>query len=150
MHKSVIKRSQLKSRIILYMRRTAITLAAAALLLAPAALRCSPSGLGRSIAMSRLITPNNDNRNDTFVFRCYNPRDAAVEAKIYDLAGREIATMRLKHRSNGIPAVIDNTTGEYYDFEWNPNSGGHRPGGVYIYQVRLENTVYKGTVTVIR
>jgi hypothetical protein len=131
--------------------RTAFTLMAALLPLAPLNLFCSPSGLGRSVAMSKLVTPNGDNRNDTFIFRCYNPRDAAVEAKIYDLAGREIALMRLRHRStDAVPPVVDNASGVYYDFEWNPNSGGHYPGGVYIYQVRMENRVYKGTLTIIR
>lgn len=121
--------------------RTAISLTAAALLLAPVAAICSSSGLGESRVLNRLVTPNGDNRNDTFVFRCYNPRDAAVEAKIYDLAGREIAIMRLK--SIG-------TTDYFYNYEWNPNSGGHHPGGVYIYQVRVETKVYKGTITIIR
>lgn len=116
----------------------------------PLAVFCSPSGLGRSIALNKLVTPNGDKLNDSFIFRCYNPRDAAIEAKIYDLSGREVAAMRLKQRSQGIYPVIPSTSGEYYDLEWDPNAGGHKPGGVYIYQIRLETTVYKGTVVVIR
>jgi len=133
------------------MRRSFLLLmAAAALILAPAAPLRSASGLGRSIAMNKLVTPNGDGKNDTFIFRCYNPRDAAIDAKIFDLAGRQVAAMRLKQRSSGIPAAIDNATGEYYDLEWNPNTGGRKPGGVYLYQVRIETSVIKGTVTVIR
>ncbi|OGR68601.1 MAG: hypothetical protein A2081_03395 [Elusimicrobia bacterium GWC2_61_19] len=116
-------------------------LMAALLTLAPVAALCSPSGLGQSVALNKLVTPNGDHRNDAFVFRCYNPRDAVVEARIYDLAGREIAQMRL--RSVG-------TADYFHNYEWDPNAGGHHPGGIYIYQIRLENKVYKGTITVIR
>lgn len=124
------------------MRRSCIFLiAAAALVLAPAAPSYSTSGLGRSIAMNKLVTPNGDKKNDTFIFRCYNPRDAAVDAKIYDLAGREVAAMALLPGSH---------SDFFYTFSWDPNAGGHKPGGVYIYQIRIETSVYKGTVAVIR
>ncbi|MEK7721824.1 MAG: gliding motility-associated C-terminal domain-containing protein [Elusimicrobiota bacterium] len=124
----------------------------AALALLPAAAFCGASALGQSIALNRLITPNGDKKNDTFIFRCHNPRDSGIEAKIYDLSGREVATMTMKQRSNGINLGItrDDISGVYFDLEWNPNSGGHHPGGVYIYQVRLETKVYKGTIAVIR
>ncbi len=121
-----------------------------AALLAPGAVWPAASVLGSSAALNRLVTPNGDGRNDTFVFRCHNPTDAGVEAKIFDLAGREVALMRLKQRSNGVPPVADNVSGIYYDLEWDPNSGGRRPGGVYMYQVRVESKVYKGTIIVIR
>jgi len=124
----------------------------AALAFSPAAAFCSASALGQSIALNRLVTPNGDHRNDTFIFRCFNPRDSAVEGKIFDLSGREVAIMRLKHRSNGVNSsiAIDNNSGIYYDLEWNPNSGGRHQGGTYIYQVRLETKVFKGTFVVIR
>lgn len=124
----------------------------AALALSPAAAFCAASALGQSIALNKLVTPNGDSKNDTFIFRCHNPRDSAVEGRIYDLSGREVAVMRLKQRSNGVGAstAVDNTSGIYYDLEWNPNSGGRNPGGVYVYQVRLETKVFKGTIVVIR
>lgn len=114
---------------------------AAALLFPPPAAFCSASALGLSYPLNRLVTPNGDGRNDTFVFRCSNPRDAGVDAKIYDLAGREIAIMRLKRSG---------TADFYYDFEWDPNSGGRAPGGTYVYQVQVEKKVYKGTLVVVR
>lgn len=124
------------------MRRSCLFLiAAAALLLAPAAPLYSTSGLGRSIAMNKLVTPNGDGKNDKFIFRCYNPKDAAIEAKIYDLAGREVAVMVL---------LPSDHSDFFYNFSWDPNAGGHKPGGVYIYQVRIGTSVLKGTVTVIR
>lgn len=121
----------------------------AALTFAPAAAFCSASSLGLSAPMNRFITPNGDKRNDTFIFRCHNPRYAQVEGRIYDTSGREVAKLSLKQRDNGDPAIpVD--SGMYYDLEWNPNSGGKAPGGVYIYQVLLETKVYKGTIVVIR
>lgn len=121
----------------------------AALALSPAAAFCAASALGQSIALNKLVTPNGDKKNDTFIFRCHNPRDSDVEGKIYDLSGREVAVMRLKQRSELIPFPAV-STGIYYDLEWNPNSGGRSPGGVYVYQVRLETKVFKGTLVVIR
>jgi hypothetical protein len=120
-----------------------------ALLLVPAAVFGSASALGQSVALNRMVTPNGDGRNDTFIFRCHNPRDSGVEAKIFDLAGREVALMRLKQRSTGSPPA-PSASGEYYDFEWNPNSEGKKKGGVYVYQVSVETSVYKGTIVVIR
>lgn len=136
----------------MYMKLCARTLRLfAALALAPAAAFSAASSLGQSVAVNRLITPNGDNRNDTFVFRCYNPSDLAVEGKIYSMAGSEIASMRLKQRSDGLsPAVTASATGIYYDLEWDPNAGAKKPGGIYLYQVRAGNSVYKGTIAVIR
>ncbi len=119
----------------------AIFLSAAALLLGPLTVVCAPSKLGQSYPVNKLVTPNGDGFNDTFVFRCYNPRDAAIDARIYDVSGREAGSMRLK--SAGLSDF-------YYTYEWDPNSGGRSPGGVYIYQISVEKNVYKGTVVVIR
>ncbi len=98
----------------------AIFLSAAALLLGPLTVVCAPSKLGQSYPVNKLVTPNGDGFNDTFVFRCYNPRDAAIDARIYDVSGREAGSMRLK--SAGLSDF-------YYTYEWDPNSGGRSPGG---------------------
>ncbi len=133
------------------MTRKAFTLRLmAALLLAPAAAFCAASALGQSKPLNRLVTPNHDGYNDTFIFRCYNPRDAAIDARIYNLSGMEIGSMSLKQRYTAGPPAAQYIYGEYYDLQWDPNSGGPQPGGAYIYQIRLETTVYKGTVVVIR
>src|SRR3990167_4651109 len=76
----------------------------AALALSPVAAYCAASALGQSIALNKLVTPNGDGKNDTFIFRCHNPRDSDVEGRVYDLSGREVASMRLKQRSSG-PAL---------------------------------------------
>ena len=102
---------------------------------------CAVVRQGQSVALSRTVTPNGDNRNDTFIFKCYNPKQAAVTGRIYDLKGAEVAVMKL---------IIASTSNYYYVLEWNPNSGGNAPGGVYLYQVVMEDQVFNGAVAVIR
>ena len=121
----------------------------AALLLAPAAAFCAASSLGRSVPLNKLVTPNGDHMNDTFIFRCYNPKDSAIEAKIFNVAGAEVGKLTLKQRSTAA-SLAPYVYGEYYDLEWNPNATGKAPGGVYVYQIRMGTAVYKGTVAVIR
>jgi hypothetical protein len=95
-----------------------------------------------SKAMTKFVTPNNDHKNDTFVFRAYNPMDLAVRGKIYSLKNRLVASMQ--------DAYIDDSD-NYSNLEWNPNSGSERAqGGVYIYQIVMGEKVYKGTVIVIK
>ncbi|KAF0127545.1 MAG: hypothetical protein FD189_19 [Elusimicrobia bacterium] len=112
---------------------------AAALLLAPALMAAVTVGSSR--ALSRLVTPNGDSRNDTFVFQCHNPSELLVKGEIFDLKGRKVADMTLKEIS---------LTDSYYKMEWNPNLGMRAAGGVYIYQITVGETVIKGTVVVIR
>lgn len=108
----------------------------------PKEYKSSGSGFVNSYASSRLITPNGDGKNDTFIFRYYNPKDSAVTGRIFTLSGAQVAEMKLLNTS---PA------GYFYDLEWNPNSGSEKaPGGVYIYQIEAENSVYTGTIVVIR
>ena len=96
-----------------------------------------------SYPLNRLLTPNGDRKNDTFVFRCYTAKDSAVTGKIFSIAGRKVAEM----------VIITNisTPPFYKDLEWDPNFGGNRVrGGIYIYQIEVESRAYTGTVVVIR
>ena len=86
---------------------------------------------------NRLITPNGDGKNDTMVFIFDNPQEKTVKGRIYDLRGALVATMG--------PGPIGNA------LVWDAKSGGQVvPGGVYIYQIEAQGTVYNGTVAVIR
>lgn len=109
---------------------------------APAAQRAfSEVRIGESIALTRLVTPNGDKKNDTFIFKFYNPRQAAVTGRIFNIKGVQIASMKL---------IDTSVMNSFYSLEWDPNSGGKAPGGVYLYQVISEDKVYKGALTVIR
>lgn len=98
--------------------------------------------LTNSLALNRTVTPNGDNKNDTFIFKCYNPQDFHITAAIYGLRGEKLASMRLKQ--------VTPDPYPYCYLEWNPNSGGKTPGGVYIYEVILNDKTYRGTVVVVR
>lgn len=97
------------------------------------------SWAGASQPVARTVTPNSDGRNDTFVFKCYNPRDAGITAEIYGIKGEKIAVMKLL-----------SVSGFYYNLQWDPNAGGRAPSGPYLYRIAFGTTVLKGTVTVIR
>ena len=86
---------------------------------------------------NRLITPNGDNKNDTMVFVFDNPQDKNVKGRIYDLRGALVGSMKTGPVGNSLI--------------WDAKAGGQPvPGGVYIYQIEAEGTVYNGTVAVIR
>jgi len=86
---------------------------------------------------NRLITPNGDNKNDTMVFVFDNPQQKNVKGKIYDLRGALVGTMTPGPAGNSLL--------------WDAKAGGQAvPGGVYIYQIEADGTVYNGTVAVIR
>lgn len=118
--------------------RAAISLAAA-LLFAPVLMAAVT--VGTSTALNRLVTPNGDSRNDTFMFKCHNPSELLVRGEIFDLKGRKVADMVRE-----MSAPID----DFYYMEWDPNLGMRAAGGVYIYQVTVGDSVLKGTVIVIR
>jgi len=91
----------------------------------------------RSGLTNRLITPNGDGKNDTMVFIFDNPQEKSVKGHIYDLRGALVALMT--------PGPVGNS------LEWDAKAGGQVvPGGVYIYQIEGDGTVYNGTVAVIR
>ncbi|OGR44739.1 MAG: hypothetical protein A2X35_05420 [Elusimicrobia bacterium GWA2_61_42] len=86
---------------------------------------------------NRLITPNGDGKNDTMVFIFDNPQDKQVKGKIFDMRGALVAVMAAGPVGNAL--------------SWDAKSGGQVvPGGVYIYQIEAQGTVYNGTVAVIR
>jgi hypothetical protein len=86
---------------------------------------------------NRLITPNGDGKNDTMVFIFDNPQGTQVKGRLFDLRGAVVASMR--------PGPVANS------LAWDAKSGGQIvPGGVYVYQIEADGTVYNGTVVVVR
>lgn len=89
--------------------------------------------------LSRMVTPNGDQRNDSFVYKCYNPRDLSVSGEIFDLTGRKVSDM----------TVIDqNRVDYYYILRWIPS--GNTRGGIYIYQITQGEHRSRGTFLVVR
>lgn len=90
---------------------------------------------------NRLITPNADGFNDNVVFTFANPRDSRVDGTIFDIKGKEVASMVA-----GPPANFPNET-----LLWDGKSNGQPvANGVYIYQLFSEDTVHTGTLVVIK
>ena len=89
---------------------------------------------------NRLLTPNGDLKNDAVIFTFSNPRDSAVSGSVFDMMGAEVESM-----SDGPALAFPLKT-----LMWDGKSNGKAvKGGVYIYQIRSEDTLHTGTVVVI-
>lgn len=87
----------------------------------------------------KIFTPNADGVNDSIEFFIDNPADSVVsEAKIYDLTGAEVGDMSL------------GSTGTSYLWDGTDSDGETVPGGVYIYQFKVEKRILNGTVVVAK
>lgn len=94
--------------------------------------------------LSRVITPNGDNRNDVAIFCFGNPSDSDVEGRIYTLRGSEVARMSKAGNLAGCPGGGLNPQ----SMTWDPRTGV--ASGVYVYQLRSEGLVFTGTLLVVR
>ena len=95
------------------------------------------------IRPDKIFTPNSDTWNDYFEIKYYNPYDALVKGKIYDIKGRLVANM--KKEENGVTLRLI--------WDGNDINNNSVPGGLYIYQVEVsgpENKVIKGTIILVR
>lgn len=98
--------------------------------------RASAFAFDASGVSNRMITPNDDGKNDNVVFTFDNPNNSSVTGRIYDLKGAAVADM---------VQIAPN------QLRWDGKAGGQAvPGGVYIYQLQGEGQVYNGTVVVIK
>ena len=85
---------------------------------------------------NRFLTPNGDGRNDSVVFKYRNPRDSAISGRIIDIKGAFVSELspagdqKLSWDGKGRGTVV--------------------PSGVYIYIIVGEDSVYTGTVVVVR
>jgi gliding motility-associated-like protein len=87
---------------------------------------------------SRVITPNGDGLNDTWIFS-YDPgpRNVVPEGKIFDLRGAYVADM--------VPGLVPNT------LTWNGYMNGlpvH--SGAYVYRITGDGKTFTGTIVVAR
>lgn len=88
----------------------------------------------------KIITPNGDGLNDIFWVFYENLMDNEVRGKIYTIESAEVTDMVHKPGATEYSLCWDGTDG----------SGNIVPGGVYIYQITAENSVYNGVVVVAR
>lgn len=83
------------------------------------------------------VTPNNDGKNDTFIYQCYNPRDLSVKGEIFDIYGKKVGDMKIMSQ-----------TGYYYNLQWIPPKD--IKGGIYIYQITIAEKTIKGTFMIVK
>lgn len=91
-----------------------------------------------SLEPARIITPNGDRINDSFIVNFENPKDSSISGKIFDVTGRDIGEMKLS--SNGTAIIWDGMD----------RSGNIAVTGSYIYQIRGEQSVINGIVIVAK
>ncbi len=84
-----------------------------------------------------IITPNGDAINDEFNITFENPMSDAVSGEIYDLRGARIAEMSAK-------------TDTWYIWNGSDDNALRVVPGIYIYQLKVGEKRYNGTVVVAR
>jgi gliding motility-associated-like protein len=85
---------------------------------------------------NRMITPNGDQKNDTFVVNFSNPAFSEVTGTVYDIRGHWVADM----------TALSST-----QLQWDGRSDGNTvPTGVYLYVIRSEGISFRGAVVVVR
>lgn len=93
----------------------------------------SPASFSFLGVTNRVATPNGDGRNDNITFRFSNQRDAGGSVKIYDLRGHQVAGLEIN------PGDVSKV--------WNAQG---MAAGVYVYVIRVDQTVVSGAVAVVR
>jgi len=89
-----------------------------------------------------VFTPNGDGYNDRVYLVLENPRSSSITGKIFDLAGRTIATLPAPTQTQG--------TGTTLVWAGTDSNGSVVPGGMYVYRIDAEGKTITGTVAVGR
>jgi hypothetical protein len=119
-----------------------------------AAAAYAQSGLGFTWfgPASRVITPTSPNGTNMIAFFCFdNPASSGVSGQIYNLIGRQVATM-----GSAQPAIAGTVCSKPGAFnpEFMPwdgtNNGAVVHSGIYIYRIQAEGKSYTGTLVVVR
>ncbi len=84
-------------------------------------------------SVNRFVTPNGDSKNDTAVFQYANPQDSSGTIRIFELRGRQVATVSIDSNSTFVA--------------WDPRGYAN---GVYIYVITIDHTSRSGVLVVVR
>lgn len=108
----------------------------------------TPGGFRFFGPLSRVITPNGDQRNDLAFFCFDNPADSDVIGKVYTLLGAEVASMSPR-ASTGSSACPGGFIPQLVTWDGRA-AGGVVRSGVYVYRITSEGRSYTGTLLVVR
>ena len=95
----------------------------------------APQGFSLT-GVNRFVTPNGDKRNDAAFFRYDNSQDTSGTIRIYELYGRQVATIVIE------PGCISGCTAS-----WDPRGYAD---GVYIYVLTIDQASRSGVLVVVR
>lgn len=99
-------------------------------------------GLQKENVYPRIVTPNGDGLNDRIFFRLDNPNNASVEGVVYDVTGREVASLRMPHSTTETQTTLV--------WEGRDDAGAAVPSGEYVYRLKGEGKSFTGLVAVAR
>lgn len=94
--------------------------------------------------MPKIITPNNDGKNDKAFFRFENPKQTELKIKIFNMTG----TMVKDFGKISVKDSMNNGNMTYWD--GTDTQGKLVAPGTYIYQIEGEGKVFNGTIIVAR
>lgn len=89
----------------------------------------------------RIITPNDDRKNDVLIVIYETPNDSNISGKIISLSGFYVADM--------VDDISDPTNPKII-WDGKNADGDVVPSGIYIYQIEAEGEVINGTVVVAK
>jgi hypothetical protein len=104
--------------------------------------------------LSRIITPNNDGKNDLAIFCFDNPADSDASGKIYTLLGSEVAALGPRGIAAGAMSGCSQpgtfaTSVQYATWDGRSNGSVVR-SGVYVYRITAELKSYTGTLIIVK
>lgn len=144
----------------LTVKKTRILAAAAATALgALALLSAQGGGFQFHGPLSRVLTPNNDGKNDLMIICFDNPSDSEVSARVFTMRGSHVADMSAKtSRATPPPGgagAVSCPAGALpnspqYVFWDGRSSGSFVKSGAYVYQLQSEGLTFTGTLLVVR
>jgi len=95
---------------------------------------------GLTDVSNKIVTPNGDGFNDQVRFTVDNPTSESLEGRLYDVSGREVASLGQVSQGSSTTLTWDGRNA----------SGSPVESGVYIYQIIGDASRIAGMVAVAR